>query len=456
MRVRAIRRTLGCVLAVGLAALVALGSTANAQGGPVGGYGAEYYLNDQFTGIANTVFTYGEKSDEVHVGDWNGDRIDTLLVRRNTTFFARNSNTTGTADVVFSYGNPGDVVLTGDWNGDGTDTLAVRRGNVFFVKNSVSTGVADEVFAYGDPGDVVLVGDWNGDGTDTLAVRRGALYYVKDSITTGVADYVFAYGNPADVVLVGDWNGDRTDTMAVRRGNTYFLRNSTTTGVADIVFAYGNPSDTAFAGDWNGDSTDTLGVRRAPVPVTPPGAIPFDAVINKMHPYSPLDLVPTDLTTHRGRVLSSRLVGDLDAMITAASSAGASLTLESTYRSYWTQKSLYDSRVAASGVTATDLTTARPGYSEHQSGLAIDFGAASGQCRISLCFATTPEGRWLSANSYRFGFVLRYPDGHTSTTGYSYEPWHFRYIGPDAARDMHARGTATLEEYFGVPGGTSY
>jgi len=255
-------------LLVGVLALPALAQPVAAQGGSLGGWGGQYFLNDAFTGTANHVFAYGEAGDEVYFGDWNGDGVDTPMVRRGATFHVRNSNSTGIADVVFVYGNPGDEVMTGDWDGDGVDTLAVRRGNVYYLRNTVTTGTADVVFSYGNPGDIVLVGDWDGNGTDTFAVRRLATYYVRNVLTSGVADYTFGYGNPGDVTFVGDWDGNATDTMAVRRGNVYYLRNATTTGIADVVFAYGNPTDTAFTGDWNGDHRDTIGVRRASVQPT--------------------------------------------------------------------------------------------------------------------------------------------------------------------------------------------
>lgn len=222
-----------------------------------------FYLNDSFTGSANTVFSYGLASDVVHFGDWDGDGIDTPLIQRGNTFLVRNVNCSGQPDFTFSYGNPGDVILAGDWDGDGRDTLAVRRGATFYVKNSVTSGVADTVFVYGNPEDIVLVGDWDGDGIDTLAVRRVDTFHVKNAISSGVADYTFSYGNPGDFIMVGDWDGNGTDTLAVRRGITYYLRNATTTGVADVVFAYGNLNDDSFTGDWDSDGRDTIGIRRA-------------------------------------------------------------------------------------------------------------------------------------------------------------------------------------------------
>ncbi|MBB3084797.1 hypothetical protein [Geodermatophilus sabuli] len=231
--------------------------------GGIGGTGSTYFLNDRFTGVANRVFHYGGPADDVLVGDWNGDGVDTLTVRRGNTFHVREQNTSGAADHVFAYGDPGDAVLVGDWDGDGRDTLAVRRGNRYFVTNSVRTGAADVVITYGDPGDVVLVGDWDGDGADSLTVRRGAYYHVKNGLSTGVADSTFGYGEPQDTVLVGRWGaGQRGDTLAVRRGAVYHLRFSLTSGVADLQAAYGDPADTAFSGDWDADGVDTLGVRR--------------------------------------------------------------------------------------------------------------------------------------------------------------------------------------------------
>ena len=244
---------------------------AHAESAPVGGSGSSYFLNNEWSGVADVEFTFGADRDEVFFGDWNGDGIDTPMLRRGNVFSISDSNQPVKVTRVVTYGDPGDVVLAGDWNGDGVDTLAVRRGARYFLKDSLSTGVADAVVHYGNPDDIVLAGDWNGDGVDTLSVRRGAYYFVNNSQASGVADIVYHYGEAGDRVLIGDWNGDRIDTLTVQRGNEFHIRNSLTSGRADLIMAYGNPDDTAFAGDWNGDRTDTLGVRRplAPAVVLP-------------------------------------------------------------------------------------------------------------------------------------------------------------------------------------------
>jgi hypothetical protein len=168
----------------------------------------------------------------------------------------------GTADAVFSFGRASDQVLVGDWDGDGVDSPAVRRGNVYFLSNSFAGGAADVELTFGRASDEVLVGDWDADGVDSLAVRRGNSYFLSNTLAGGAADVELAYGRAADRVLVGDWDGDGTDTLGVRRGNAYFLANSFAGGPADVELTYGRSGDAVLVGDWDGDGTDTLGVRR--------------------------------------------------------------------------------------------------------------------------------------------------------------------------------------------------
>ena len=126
-----------------------------------------------------------------------------------------------------------------------------------------------------------------------------------------------------------------------------------------------------------------------------------------------------------------------------AAKAGHSIPLVSGYRSYSYQAQLYDSYVARDGQAAADRYSARPGHSEHQSGLAMDVGA------IDNNYGQTPAGQWLNAHCAEYGFILRYPQGKESITGYMYEPWHIRYVGSAAAKAIMANGL-TLEEYLGV------
>jgi hypothetical protein len=272
--------------ALGVAGTVLAGSVvglpaAAAKGGAIGGSGSGYYLSDTFSAKANIELTYGSAGDDVFVGDWDGDGVDTLAYRRGNTFHVRNSNTTGEPDRLFSYGRPGETVLVGDWDGDGVDTLAVRRGNHYHVKNSLTSGVADTVVAYGRAADTVLVGDWDADGKDTFAVRRGSEYHVRNSMTSGVADRIAHYGRAGDEVYVGDWDGNGEDTFTVRRGSTYYVANAIRGGEADFQVVYGRATDTTLVGDWNADGVDSLGVRRVE---TPAPAGPGSGVVPEADP----------------------------------------------------------------------------------------------------------------------------------------------------------------------------
>ena len=127
----------------------------------------------------------------------------------------------------------------------------------------------------------------------------------------------------------------------------------------------------------------------------------------------------------------------------AAAKDGISLTIKSGFRSYATQEALYQRYVARDGKAAADRYSARPGHSEHQTGLALDINKASDT------FNGTPEAKWLAANCWKYGFIIRYPEGKESITGYKYESWHVRYLGKDLAKSVTESGL-TLEEYFGI------
>ena len=133
----------------------------------------------------------------------------------------------------------------------------------------------------------------------------------------------------------------------------------------------------------------------------------------------------------------------------AKSEKGYNMWGQSQFRSYETQKKLYNNYVNRDGKDAADTYSARPGYSEHQTGLAFDVCAKGKPC-ISSDFNKTNEAKWLSDNAWRFGFILRYVDGKTKETGYKYESWHFRYVGSDLAEKLYNNGDwLTMEDYFG-------
>ena len=130
-------------------------------------------------------------------------------------------------------------------------------------------------------------------------------------------------------------------------------------------------------------------------------------------------------------------------MCAAAYEDGVSLWPISTYRSYDYQEGLYNRYVERDGQEEADRYSARPGHSEHQTGLAIDLNS------LDYSFADTAEGRWIAAHCHEYGFILRYPQNKEAETGYRYEPWHVRYLGVGTATAVAQSGLC-LEEYLGI------
>lgn len=129
---------------------------------------------------------------------------------------------------------------------------------------------------------------------------------------------------------------------------------------------------------------------------------------------------------------------------------GFKLTAFSTYRSFDYQTGLYQRYVDKDGEAEADRYSARPGYSEHQTGLAFDIGEQDvTEDWASERFGETEAGKWTAANAHRFGFIMRYPDGKEFITGYMYEPWHFRYVGVKIAESIY-KNNSTLEEYLDI------
>jgi D-alanyl-D-alanine carboxypeptidase len=179
-------------------------------------------------------------------------------------------------------------------------------------------------------------------------------------------------------------------------------------------------------------------------------------IVNKQNPLNPLNYAPTlaplNLPGTSGS-MRPEAAAALQQMFSdyQAQAGGDHLSVVSPYRSYTSQVSVYAGWVSRLGAAQADRQSARPGFSEHQTGLAVDIDTA-----VSQSFGQTPAGMWLAANSWKYGFIVRYPDGLESVTGYEYEPWHFRFIGVALATEMHDTGIQTLEQFFGYPDAPNY
>ena len=165
--------------------------------------------------------------------------------------------------------------------------------------------------------------------------------------------------------------------------------------------------------------------------------------------YAPGDLRSTaDAGLNGGYSVRRHVLSDLKAMASAARAAGARLAVQSAYRSFDTQKATFDYWVRVHGYAVAIKESARAGHSEHQLGTTLDFRSYGGPAPWDVTdWATTKAGKWMKANAWNYGFVLSYPKGKTDVTCYTYEPWHYRYVGRERAIWFRA-SELTLREYL--------
>ena len=180
-------------------------------------------------------------------------------------------------------------------------------------------------------------------------------------------------------------------------------------------------------------------------------------LVNREHSLSE-DYVPDDLvkpevrftpdTSGEEEYMQDKAAKALEKLFSAADKKDIRLYCVSGYRSYDLQKSIYKRRVKSAGKQEADRYVARPGNSEHQTGLAMDLTNEEGAVKsLSEDFGSTNEGIWLKNNAYMYGFIIRYPKGCEDITGYNYEPWHIRYVGETAAKKIKQQDIV-LEEFL--------
>ena len=162
----------------------------------------------------------------------------------------------------------------------------------------------------------------------------------------------------------------------------------------------------------------------------------------------PPDLVnlPGEMVASGGQLLRAAAAAAFQELFAAAQAEGHTILAASSYRSYQSQISAYQASVSRGGVAYADRVSARPGHSEHQLGTTTDVTSASAGYSLEG-FEGTPESAWLTANSWKYGFIISYPPGKEHITGYIHEPWHIRWIGKDEAKRVRDSGL-TLHEWL--------
>ncbi len=189
-------------------------------------------------------------------------------------------------------------------------------------------------------------------------------------------------------------------------------------------------------------------------------------VANKLRPLVPIDYEPSNLRevrssksldNSRGLELADQTASALEALAAQMFSEGAGqIFVNSAYRSYDYQVELFISKTKQYGLDGALVRSAKAGHSEHQTGLAVDVSVPAQGCAIMQCFGDTVGGQWLAENAWKFGFVIRYEEGTEEITGYTFEPWHLRYVGLEIAKSYREQGRHTLEEFWGFPAAQYY
>ena len=265
---------------------------------------------------------------------------------------------------------------------------------------------------------------------------------VKDTISPVISakDSVTVYvGNDVDLLKDVKANDNSKEDISVKVVGEYDL---------DKVGEYKLKYEAEDSSGNVGDMEFTLNVVSDPNNRTFKTSKGYTAIVKNGVTYINGILIANksySLPSNYGNGLTSETLKAFNLMKADGQVLGLNLYISSGYRSYYDQKYIYNGYVNRDGQAAADRYSARAGHSEHQTGLAFDLNT------INASFANTPEGKWVEANCYKYGLILRYPKGKEGITGYMYESWHLRYVGVELASKLYNDGEwLTLEEYFGI------
>lgn len=190
--------------------------------------------------------------------------------------------------------------------------------------------------------------------------------------------------------------------------------------------------------------------------ISEPGSIWW--IVNKNRPageaYTPPQLSKPDVPLNSTKSdeensIRQDIAHEVVGLFSAASQQGFSLIFASGYRSYQLQSTYYNNYVRTSGQAEADRYSAKPGTSEHQTGLAFDIARSDRKNYLEQAFSDDPAAQWIAAHAHEYGFIIRYPRDKESVTGYMYEPWHLRYVGKELAHELLTK-KQTLEEFFDI------
>ena len=331
------------------------------------------------------------------------------------------------------------LIVSGNLDAKQKEFLAATSGTKYIIggPNAVSEKIENTLKTYGS---VKRIGGANRFETSVLLAEEffssptSAVLAYSANFPDGLSAGPLAASLNAPLILT-----DSNNSAAANYAKKYGIRSGFVAGGNILI------SDKAVHNIFNMDVSLLINGSDLPWNL---------ALANSKNPISaePDITLKTIQNTHK---VDSRIYDDLSAMLKDASNLGYSPIICSSYRSLADQQKLFLAEVAKFTEQGFDIseseakaaqTVAYPGTSEHQLGLAVDIVSLNYQI-LDTAQKNTPEQKWLAANSWKYGFILRYPEGKSEITGISFEPWHYRYVGKDAAKVIYEKGL-TLEEYL--------
>lgn len=269
------------------------------------------------------------------------------------------------------------------------------------------------------------------------------------SLNVGAFDQIDCYiNNNCDDINYEEKEMKKTTKKTATTTTTTTTTSKTTTTTKKIAKSYGKVSEISGTKTDKGKTSKGFSIYEID------GVTYIDGylIANKSY-FLPETFVPTNTHTKADGNATRQCSTCIDklaykayqAMDADAAAVGLNLYISSGFRSFITQSNIYNRNVKNNGQAKADTYSARPGSSEHQTGLAFDLNT------IDAAFGRSAEGKWVNQNCHKYGFIIRYPEGKTDETGYIYESWHLRYVGTDLSYKLYNDGDwLTMEDYFGI------
>lgn len=341
-----------------------------------------------------------------------------------------------------------------------SSTYTVKYGDTLYkIANKFNTSVQNLKEINGLKSDYIIAGQTlkisDNMYKDYIVQRGDTLYIISKKFSTTIEELKLINGLKSNMILVGQHlkvpKVNYYYKYIVKAGDTlYTISKQFKVSMEEIKRANGIIGNEIYVGQ-------SIEIPNSDNDVIVTNTEDILVLVNKNNRL-PSEYIPSNLVVpsvpfsfegyHSKKLMRQDAAYALESLFRHAKEDGIDIYAISGYRSYSRQEYIFTSKVMERGIDVANMTSAKPGESEHQTGLAMDVTSPSVNFALTKYFGETNEGKWLKENAYKHGFIIRYPEGKEHITGYSYEPWHIRYVGENAAKFI-MNENITLEKYLG-------